>query len=1317
MPTSHALWRPALLWWLCLISPLVSAQVHKDGPFNLSSNTEDLTGWYLNDGGLLPRQDQGRTCTASQPCAGGECCSGVTFFCGIDEEHCATGTCISNCDATAECGQYADPPGKPCPLNVCCGQWGFCGVTDAFCSATELCQSNCQQPPATNLNTGNVTALVIGYLEAWNLQLDPGVGCAYRSFDWIPIDSISHLNVAFGYILPDTFTIAPMPGVHIETIKNITAIKQRAPGLQIWLSLGGWTYSDNDTNTQPVWGDVVRTPASRAQFITNLASFMTEWGFDGVDLDWEYPGAPDRGGGDDDTANYVSLVKDIRNAWDARVAPVTWGLSFTAPTSYWYMRWFDIGNMTQYVDWMNLMTYDLHGSWDSPTDQIGSNVFAHTNMTEITSALDLLWRNDVPANKVNLGIGFYGRSYTLSDPNCRTPGCPFTAAGKAGSCTGTAGILSYQELTAIRDTKKVPVSTDSDAQVVYFTYDNDQWVSYDDVYTLAAKRNYANENGLLGLFIWAIDQDDQYHTALNALSGLGKFAAQNGVGSYSAWSGASAACYLGDCAANPVCDKTGTAQLGESINCARGERRNLCCPIDNMPDPDHCEWVEGNTFLVHGDGCNSAKCTGNQVQIAASTDYIINGGDATCLDSGTAKYCCDGSESGSDVCGPVTDQCFHQADIFLNKPGVCPNGRKAVTWSAGTCDTKSDWWQAWCCAEEAVVSGCYWTPGTGIQDDSQCANLGSCKNNEVDLGFDYDAQGKADCSFTPNPTCGNYYDTCYWPPQRTAPRHFCCPAGDLNIKISTVPVPLQNLFPSTPPDTNQNDWQIDVDHIDDSSRDDDADRNAFGWHIISGPQQAVTSMDKRDGSHWELVGCDAEKHEGRRTVQAVCTDDSEQSNCDYIFRGGVAATVVRMPPGCGPGKYAVAVSMEPSSYDALPPAHRKRLTKRYNVTQPRVYDYTFDYDYEPVTKRDDASQMLLRIDYSDDPGYWGTVVSMASGSSIGKREELEAEKERLRIEVDRDHGGSWHRFMDHKFSLERRATPDHQLHELHARWFSADLANWLRALRYVDHKYEAVRHSINKQYQWYLFDYANQCDFMGIPQESYLRIWTELDINTQVSGEISLIGDLGNLQSFNQSSVLFRTIGDITTSLNVEAFAQLTFSSNRIELFGLDTFGATFSVPGLVTIGPNFQVFGQLDGQAGVHAEAQVVVDLAHWDYTQQYPNQPQATQDEPTRDQGVVDNARKGLPAGTGEAGSSPQFHADVAANGYLTVTISPLLTFGITWALASVPDTSIDFGMDSYATMTASAEGSIDNSGAGASVCYAISAGYQVYARVNAP
>ncbi len=113
-----------------------------------------------------------------------------------------------------------------------------------------------------------------------------------------------------------------------------------------------------------------------------------------VDLDWEYPGAPDRGGKKQDTANYVLLLETMRKTFD-RSDRGLYGISFTIPSSYWYLRWFDIPSMVKYVDWINLMSYDLHGVWDS-SNPIGSIVQGHTNLTEIKESVNLLWRNNVP---------------------------------------------------------------------------------------------------------------------------------------------------------------------------------------------------------------------------------------------------------------------------------------------------------------------------------------------------------------------------------------------------------------------------------------------------------------------------------------------------------------------------------------------------------------------------------------------------------------------------------------------------------------------------------------------------------------------------------------------------------------------------------------------------------------------------------------------------------------------------------------------------------------------------------------------------------
>ena len=147
--------------------------------------------------------------------------------------------------------------------------------------------------------------------------------------------------------------------------------------------------------------------------------------------------------------------------------------------------------------------YDLHGVWDS-TNPIGSHILAHTNMTEIKDALDLLWRNKVAAKKLNLGLGFYGRSFQLADPGCSKPGCNFKGGGSPGPCTQNSGTLSYKEITEIVDQKKLKPIYDKESAVKYIVWDQDQWVSYDDEETFKQKIDFANKLGLGGLLIWAV---------------------------------------------------------------------------------------------------------------------------------------------------------------------------------------------------------------------------------------------------------------------------------------------------------------------------------------------------------------------------------------------------------------------------------------------------------------------------------------------------------------------------------------------------------------------------------------------------------------------------------------------------------------------------------------------------------------------------------------------------------------------------------------------------------------------------------------------
>ncbi|KAF3898091.1 Bacteriodes thetaiotaomicron symbiotic chitinase [Trichophyton interdigitale] len=373
-------------------------------------------------------------------------------------------------------------------VKAACSEFGFCGTTKDFCG--DKCQSNCvlhPKPPGGSA-TGKTLSKVIGYYEAWNARSK----CHGTVPSDLPISALTHLNYAFAFIDPSTFELTTMDAATpVSLFNDIAALKDIKPSLQIYISVGGWTFSDNNTATQPVFGNIARSPENREKFANNALAFLNQYGFDGIDIDWEYPGAPDRGGHKDDTKNYVEMMKTLRQVFDKSGRKL--GITFTGPSSFWYMRWFDLPGLLKYADWMNLMSYDLHG--------VGSIAQAHTNLTEIKLAAELLWRVKVDPSQVALGFGFYGRAFTLQDPGCTDPGCPFIAGADPGVCTGTSGYLAHYEIQEILSKDgnvralangDIKVFHDETAAVKYFTWNKDQWISYDDADTFKQKVDWAN---------------------------------------------------------------------------------------------------------------------------------------------------------------------------------------------------------------------------------------------------------------------------------------------------------------------------------------------------------------------------------------------------------------------------------------------------------------------------------------------------------------------------------------------------------------------------------------------------------------------------------------------------------------------------------------------------------------------------------------------------------------------------------------------------------------------------------------------------------
>lgn len=386
----------------------------------------------------------------------------------------------------------------------------------------------------------------------------------------------------------------------------------------------------------------------------------------------EYPVAPERSGNPDDLENYPTFLKNLKNALGS--SGHNYGLSITIPSSYWYMQNFDIVSIAKVIDWFNVMTYDLHGTWDASDPYIGSVIDAHTNLTEIDQTMDLLWRNNIDPAKVTLGLGFYGRSFTLTDPSCDTAGCAFSGGGLPGNCTANSGTLSFAEITEIIANSDAKITLNKDAAVKEVVWDTNQWVSYDDAETIGLKIEYASGKCLGGVMVWASSLDTSNGTAAAALSSstgleeksLTKSSTVVDSITSCVWGECGADCPAGLRPAGTKGSSPGKNSVGIYSGCSGDQTRNYCCPSSDMPT---CAWRGGAPF------CNG-KCHKGEVQVASD----LSAGGATCI-TGHKVLCCtsNNADAASSECDWKGSAPFCAG---AGKHASCPSGESALTWDA-----------------------------------------------------------------------------------------------------------------------------------------------------------------------------------------------------------------------------------------------------------------------------------------------------------------------------------------------------------------------------------------------------------------------------------------------------------------------------------------------------------------------------------------------------------------------------------------------------------------------------------------------------------
>jgi chitinase len=277
------------------------------------------------------------------------------------------------------------------------------------------------------------------------------------------------------------------------------------------MSIGGWTLSDR-------FPTVAATAESRRTFVASCVALMAAEGFDGIDLDWEYPVSGGLSPGTpEDRANYPLLLGEFRSQLDAAGGG---RLSIAAPAGSGIIANMDVPGIIPHLDWLNLMTYDFHGGWEAATHfnsplHAGADFPAgESDPNTVEAAVATYLELGVPPHKLVVGLPLYGRAWAAVPATNNG----LFQSGSEASGTWEAGVLDYWDIETNYLTR-----ADCDrhwheaARVPWLFCSDGLFITYDDPESWGHKLRFIEARGLGGAMTWELSADNAAHAMIRTM--------------------------------------------------------------------------------------------------------------------------------------------------------------------------------------------------------------------------------------------------------------------------------------------------------------------------------------------------------------------------------------------------------------------------------------------------------------------------------------------------------------------------------------------------------------------------------------------------------------------------------------------------------------------------------------------------------------------------------------------------------------------------------------------------------------------------------